>query len=116
VRAVDALAAAHKAQDIDAVEAARGDLIRLCWADPTCVLDGADGQAVHDELWDAGWTPTQIAHVALGLVELIRRTFALDSEVATTVDFFSSSQMGDTAPTISISAYGISATHGASSG
>lgn len=101
--AVNALAEAHRASVLEAVEAARGALIRACWADEAVELEAGDGPGVHAELWDAGWSGLEIAALAVGLAQEVGDRFLTEAKVAGKVDFFSSAESGSATRSVSVS-------------
>lgn len=81
---------AQTAGDIAAQQAIAGSFVARAWADPTYELeaDAANGEAVAEELHEAGWSFAALVGVMSRLVELATERAVTEQEVQVAVDFF----------------------------
>jgi hypothetical protein len=74
--------------NISQIEAASGEIIRVCWADEVWELEGEDGRGVYNELWEQGWDYSLILGLTVGLINKMTEAFTSEGEVEKKVLFF----------------------------
>jgi len=85
----EAVVAAQKSENIDALERALGVFMALCWDDDRWELEHPeDGGACFQELRDAGWTFGGMGELFAHATKLIQSELIPESEVAGTLRFF----------------------------
>lgn len=65
-----------------------GTIIARCWADEEFELEATEGEAVEEELYEAGWEQALIKAVAGELTSQIIEDAPLQKEVQAKLDFF----------------------------